>query len=114
MDIYFDKLYRYPRISEPVSVAIPMKKGTLYDTEHIAVLQEGKAVPVQPKVTSRYEDGSIRYLFVRFMADLPANRGTVVQCDMQSSLKSEYTGVVVECWMTEERFIRQRILKVRI
>lgn len=105
MDIYFDKLYRYPRISEPVSVAIPMKKGTLYDTEHIAVLQEGKAVPVQPKVTSRYEDGSIRYLFVRFMADLPANRGTVVQCDMQSSLKSEYTGIVVE--KTEEGYFVQ-------
>ena len=95
-DIYFDKLYRYQRIAEPVSVAIPMKKGELYDTDRIAVLQNEKAVPVQPKVTSRHEDGSIRYLFLRFMPDLPANKGTVMQCDFDSDLKAEDTGVVVE------------------
>lgn len=96
VNIYFDKLYRYQRIEEPVSVAIPVRKGELFDTDRIAVLHQGKPVLVQPKVTSRHEDGSIRYLFLRFMPDLPANKGTVLECDFDSSLKSGETGVIVE------------------
>ena len=96
INIYFDKLYRYERKNEACSLAIPVKKGELYSIDKLAVLQEGKPVPVQAKVTSRHEDGSVRYAFVRFMADLPANRGTVLQCDLDSELKNEDTGVVVE------------------
>lgn len=96
VDIYFDKLYRYERKQECCSVAIPFKKGELKDCSEVAVLQEGKPVMVQPKVTSKYDDGSVRYLFVRFLADLPANKGTVLQFDGHSQIRNDEDGIVVE------------------
>lgn len=94
--IYFDKLYRYPRNAEHSFVAVPFKKGELYDVDSVAVLQAGKPVPVQSKVTSRYGDGSVRYMFLRFMADLPANKSCELECDFNSKLKSEYNVMKVE------------------
>ncbi|MBQ4282533.1 MAG: hypothetical protein IJB96_01230 [Lachnospira sp.] len=96
VNIYFDKLYRYPRIAEPCSVAIPVKEGELNSIDNLSVFQDGKALPVQAKVTSRHKDGSVRYIFVRFMADLPANKGTVVQCDLNSDVKSTAQDIIVE------------------
>lgn len=96
INIYFDKLYRYPRVSEPCSIAIPVKEGELSDIKQVAVLQDGKAVPVQTKVTSRHKDGSVRYLFVRFMADLPANKGTMLTCDFHCTQQNDSAGVIVE------------------
>ena len=84
-DIYFDKLYRYDRISEPCSIGIPVQEGELRDTDGVCVYQEGKCVPVQAKVTSRHRDGSVRFLFLRFLADLPGNRGAVLQCSLQGT-----------------------------
>lgn len=78
IDIYFDKLYRYPRIQECVSIAVPFKKGELKDISQVAILQNGRECLIQPKVTSEYDDGSVRFLFVDFMADLPANKSTKV------------------------------------
>lgn len=85
IELYFDKLYRYPRVAEPCYIGIPLKKGVLRDLEHIAVLQDDKAVPLQKKVTSYYKDGSVRFLFLRFMADLPANKGTKLICELESA-----------------------------
>lgn len=89
IDILFDKLYRYDRISEPCYIGIPVKKGELKDTEQVKVLQAGKALPLQTKVTSRHGDGSVRFLFLRFLADLPANKGVTLQCDLHGESKTE-------------------------
>lgn len=96
VQIYFDKLYRYRRVAEPCSVAIPVKKGELRTLDSVAILKDGNPVPLQGKVTSRYADGSIRYMFLRFMADLPANKGTVLEFDFNSSVKSSAKEAVVE------------------
>lgn len=96
IELYFDKLYRYDRKAEHSYVAIPLKKGALTSTDNVAVLQDGQAVPSQCKVTSYHDDGSIRYLFVRFMADLPGNKKAVLHCDVNSSKKSDYCGIHIE------------------
>ena len=41
IEIYCEKLYKYSRIEEPVSVTIPFKKGAYTKTEDMAVLQNG-------------------------------------------------------------------------
>lgn len=84
LDIYLDKLYRYPRIQECVSVAVPFKKGELKSISEIAVLQNGKECIIQPEVTSSYDDGSVKFLFISFMADLPANKRTKVILSVSS------------------------------
>ena len=94
-NIYLDKLYRYPRIKENVSVAVPFAKGELKTLEHLAIFQDDRSVMIQPKATSVYDDGSIRYLFVRFLADIPANKGTKLICDIDSNVVNTDTGMAV-------------------
>lgn len=103
MELKFPKLYRYDRVAEHCNVAIPVAKGRLWDTDSVQIFQEGKCIPVQTKVTSRHEDGSIRYLFVRFIADLPANKRAVLECKLDSAERSEYKGLQVE--KTEKGYI---------
>ncbi len=79
MDICFPKLYRYERLREHCQTAIPFAKGTLTDCSQVHIIQNGTAVPAQLKPTSRYEDGSIRYLLAYFMADLAGNQKTVLE-----------------------------------
>lgn len=85
IDIYFDKLYRYERVGEPCYIGIPVKEGELCSTDSVRLYQGGGALPIQTKVTSRHKDGSIRFLFLRFLADLPANKGLALQCDLHGN-----------------------------
>ena len=105
IDIYVDKLYRYERKAEPCFIGIPMKKGVLSDLDQVAVLQDGRALPIQKKVTARHDDGSVRFLFLRFLADLPANKGVVLQCDtdVRTENKSEAFEIAVQ---QEENIIK--------
>ncbi|MBQ7774316.1 MAG: hypothetical protein IJ379_00185 [Lachnospiraceae bacterium] len=96
MELKFPKLYRYDRIAEHCNIAIPVAKGVMQNADSVQIFQEGKVVPSQKKVTSRHADGSIRYLFVRFMADLPGNKGTVLECNMNSEERSDFEGIRVE------------------
>ncbi|MCM1186524.1 MAG: glycoside hydrolase family 127 protein [Lachnoclostridium sp.] len=79
MEIKFPKLYRYDRLREHCCVAIPFAKGELTDAGLLQIYQDGRLMPSQKKVTSRHSDGSIRYLFVRFLADLPGNAKAVLE-----------------------------------
>lgn len=88
IDIYVDKLYRRPRIAEPCCIGIPLKQGELLGLDGVEVLQDGRPLPIQKKVTSRHKDGSVRFMFLRFLADLPANKGVVLKCELTSDKKS--------------------------
>lgn len=98
MDIIFNKLYRYDRRIQSY-IAIPVKKGELENLDSVQILQKGKAVPIQKKVTSRYEDGSVRYMLLRFLAELPGNRREILTCDFHSAQKPEE--VELSCEKTE-------------
>lgn len=93
MDIKFQKLYRYDRTGEHCNVAVPFSKGRINDAGSVQIYQNGKCIPVQKKVTSRYDDGSIRYLFIRFMADLKGNDRTVLDCRFDSDECCAYEGL---------------------
>ena len=95
MNIYFDKLYRYDRLSEPAGIAIPFREGELKDMGKIAIMQNDRPCMIQPKVTSRHADGSVRYLYIDFLADIPANKGTVLQLEHDTDAKCNETGAVV-------------------
>ena len=95
MEIRFRKLYRYDRNREHCYVAIPFKKGEMTDAKGLQILQDGQKMPVQTKVTSYYEDGSIRYLFVRFLANLPANDKAVLEAVFGGDGEEGYQGLTV-------------------
>lgn len=76
----FDKLYRYDRLQEPCSVAIPFRQGELRTPDCVRIRDGERILPSQARATSQYQDGSVRYLFVRFLADLPGNAGKELVC----------------------------------
>ncbi len=83
-EIFIDKLYRYDRIAEPCYIGFPLKKGLISDTDMVRIIDPVKNVylPTQIKVTSRYDDGSVRFIFIRFLADIPANKKSRFICDI--------------------------------
>lgn len=80
----FDKLYNRDRVAQPCFVSVPFAKGVLTEINGVSLKQNGKALPTQKKVLSTYPDGSVRYLFLRFLADIPANKGTMVECELKN------------------------------
>ena len=74
--LHFEKLYSTERKQEHCQAAVPFSRGRFYDTEGFALLQGTYRRKGQFKVTSRWDDGSIRWLFIRFLADFPRNRPT--------------------------------------
>ena len=110
MEIIFDKLYRYDRTVLSY-IAIPVKEGELYSLENVQILQKGNAVPIQKKVTSRYADGSIRYMLLRFLADLPGNKREILTCDFHSEKKPRQTELSCQS-VTDGFLIRNRFLTV--
>ena len=81
IELKFEKLYNRDRISQPCFVSVPLASGVLQNQSYVTIWQNGKERPVQTKVLSRYPDGSVRYLLVRFLADIPANRAATVELE---------------------------------
>lgn len=91
--LHFDKLYRSDRPAEPCFTSLPFAKGALTDAGELCLLQNDEILPIQTKVTSTYEDGSIRYLFLRFLADLPANRAADIICARKHDFQKKPTSL---------------------
>lgn len=59
------------RTNWPVGLGFPFAKGELKDLASLVVLTpDGRPVPVQAKILSRWPDGSVRWAHVIFQADL--------------------------------------------
>jgi len=71
----FEKISKYDRQAEPVAVGMPFPRGVLPEASRFRLEDGGKPVPLQTTVTSTWPDGSVRWLFVRALVDLPGNRG---------------------------------------
>lgn len=72
--LHFDKLYGTSRQLEPCQTAVPFPKGECTDEKDFWLIQNGTKRQVQTEVTSRWEDGSVRWLHVLFQADFRANQ----------------------------------------
>lgn len=96
MNIYFNKLYKNNR-KVTAYIAVPYKKGAKTDGQRAVVYQNGVQVPSQERITSRYKDGSVRFSFVRFLCNLPANKGAVLELQEQSlaEVKEYDTGLTL-------------------
>lgn len=105
MDIYVDKLYSSDRKDEPCSIGIPLKKGEIQNLDNVVVIQNNKSIPLQKKVTSRYDDGSVRFMFLRFLADLDANKKTVLKCIPDLTQDEKYPQKECDNIMTNESLI---------
>ncbi|MDH7569296.1 MAG: hypothetical protein QHJ73_06890 [Armatimonadota bacterium] len=75
LSLYFEKLSRFDRPGEPCTVAVPLPRGELSPEAPVAVCDGDRLLPTQCRITSTWPDGSVRWLLVHFLADLPGNTG---------------------------------------
>jgi len=62
------------RRAEPASGGVPFKKGQVKSVAELALFDAaGRPVPAQFSKLAPYEDGSVQWALVDFMADVPAN-----------------------------------------
>jgi hypothetical protein len=76
VSVLIDKLYKNDLKGELCKVAIPFAKGSLPEGSLGALTlrdEAGNALPLQLLPTAKWTDGSIKYLLVRFAADIPGN-----------------------------------------
>jgi len=78
MNIFFNKLYKNDRRINSY-IALPYRQGVRKEDMCAVVFQNGSAVPCQERVTAIYPDGSVKFSFVRFICELPANKGAVLE-----------------------------------
>ena len=71
----FEKISRFDRPGEPCSVAVPFAQGLLRSAECVVVFDGPQALPTQCRATAAWPDGSVKWLLVHFLADLPGNAG---------------------------------------
>ena len=68
------------RSSWPVTSGVPLARGALRDPDRVVLLDgQGRPLPLQTEVLTRWPDGSIRWLLLDFPIDLPANQTSVLQ-----------------------------------
>lgn len=86
--LHFEKIYSTGDISEACSVALPLKQGELTSCENVRVYNEnGDAAPTQARATAHYKDGSVKWLFVRFIACLPKNKAVDYGLELNSTFE---------------------------
>ncbi len=70
--LFFEKFSKLDR-REPVCFAVPCAKGELARPEDFRLLDGDAVVPAQARSTGDWPDGSVKWLFVRAICDLPGN-----------------------------------------
>ncbi|MGC9522715.1 MAG: hypothetical protein ACP5HG_12645 [Anaerolineae bacterium] len=81
----FEKISRFDREAEPITVSIPFAKEALTDPSHLTVRDdhaEQGPLPCQRRVLARWPDGSVKWLLVHLQPDLPGNRSKTLTFDI--------------------------------
>ena len=81
--LFFEKISRFDR-TEPVSFAVPFAEGECPDAGAFRLIDGGRTVPCQTKVTGSWPDGSVKWLFVRALVDLPGNASKTVSFELDA------------------------------
>ncbi|HYH04728.1 MAG TPA: hypothetical protein VEC37_16675, partial [Bacillota bacterium] len=106
LQLVVEKLSRFERVGEPCAVAIPFAQGVLKDGTQLVVCDGETTVPSQNQVTATWPDGSVKWLLIDFLADLPGNQGKTFIVDKGSggpvapgpvvSVEKSETGTVID------------------
>jgi hypothetical protein len=78
----FEKISRYDRKAEPVSVSIPFAAGRLARAGELTIHDGEHIVPSQSRVLASWPDGSVKWLLVHAQPDLPGNSEKILTFDI--------------------------------
>ena len=83
--LHFEPIYSTAARWEPCSIALPLPQGALMSPRAVRVRTEtGDPVPTQARATALHPDGSVKWLFARFMANIPPLRAVDYALDLNA------------------------------
>ena len=85
-ELYFQKISKYDRPCEPVTLSIPFAQGKLSEPERLRVWDQGVRLPMQVRALATWPDGSVKWLLVHLQPDLPGNRDKTLRFDIAQQL----------------------------
>ena len=94
--LHFEKTYNNDRKREHIYFGIPFKKGELTAVRGSLTDAEGAVYPSDLRPTAYWNDGSIKWLFVRGMADLPKNANIDYYFDTEKNDRGDFSPVIVK------------------
>ena len=62
--------------SWPVTGGVPFPRGVLGDASHVRLVRDGQELPAQVTPTGNWPDGSVKWVLVSLLADVPAGGET--------------------------------------
>ncbi len=93
--LYFEKISKYDREREPVTVSIPFAEGSLPESRSIAVLDGERVVPSQTRVLSTWPDGSAKWVITHFQPDLPGNSDKTLKFEIADETHPTLDGLSI-------------------
>jgi hypothetical protein len=93
--LHFEKISKYDREREPVTVSIPFAEGILPESWGIAILDGDRTVPSQTRVLSRWPDGSAKWLIAHLQPDLPGNSDKVLHFEVVEDMPVRPGGLAI-------------------
>ena len=88
-ELFFEKISHYDRPQEPVTVGIPFPRGALSGAEQFALYDGAAEVYCQKSVTGSWDDGSIRWLLVHALLDLPGGSGKAFRFAVEDETRAQ-------------------------
>lgn len=72
----------------PITTGLPFPEGVLGDASHLRLLDaDGRELPLQSEVTARHPDGSVQWLLLDFVADIPAESNAAYAVEFGSEVE---------------------------
>ncbi|MBN1874140.1 MAG: hypothetical protein JXA33_07905 [Anaerolineae bacterium] len=96
--LYFEKISRFDRVLEPVTVSIPFAEGILSDPQALIIRDGETLLPVQSRVLATWPDSSIKWLLVHFQPNLLGNTDKTLyfEIDETRRVSESQTGLTVK------------------
>ena len=80
--LYFEKISRFDRQAEPVTVSIPFTQGKLTDPPALVIRDGDIVLSSQRRVLATWPDGSVKWLLVHLQPDLLGNADKTLRFDV--------------------------------
>ncbi len=94
------------RVGEPVSLGIPLPRGTISDASQLGLVDDkGRPIPVQGQVLARWADGSAQWVLVDFLVHVEPYAMAVYQIIPLRDLQPADVNSKLKVIQEENRFI---------
>lgn len=76
----------------PTTAGVPFPRGVLGSADNVRILRDGGEVPAQIKPTGTWPDGSVKWVLVTLLADVPASGEAVYELEFGRDVRRAAAG----------------------